>query len=200
MRQTNGTTTERQKKEVFNEVKLCNSTTLLENLDAVPNFFCLAWTLQGHSAIIKDELSCCESTKKGIRGTHKSYEASVQTRNLKGEGKRKMLQETADETTGARRGRASGNCTPLGNDPSTPGRKSTARRRTPNRIPPSPLHTPPTAPQSSDTRELRIDPNFVPSDTPLTKRKLKTTRTHPPHTRLQSRLQALEEIEEPFGE
>jgi hypothetical protein len=41
---------------------------------------------------------------------------------------------------------------------------------------------------------LIIDPNYVPSNMLLKRRELGTTRTHPPLTRLQSRLQALEEM------
>jgi hypothetical protein len=46
---------------------------------------------------------------------------------------------------------------------------------------------------------MRKDPNFVPSDTPVTRRELGTTRLHPPLTRLQSRLHVLEEIGQSVG-
>jgi hypothetical protein len=71
---------------------------------------------------------------------------------------------------------------------------------TPNRSPPRDLDTPSTAPQLSESREMRRDPTFVPEDTPVTRRELGTTRPHPPVTRLQSRLHALEGISEQLGE
>jgi hypothetical protein len=71
---------------------------------------------------------------------------------------------------------------------------------TPNRSLQRKLDTPSTAPQFSESREMRRDPNFVPSDTPVTRRELGTTRLHPPLTRLQSRLHALEGIAEQVGE
>jgi hypothetical protein len=70
---------------------------------------------------------------------------------------------------------------------------------TPNRSPQRDLYTPPTAPQLSEYREMRRDPTFVPADTPVTRRELGATRSHPPVTRLQSRLHALEGIEEHLG-
>ena len=42
----------------------------------------------------------------------------------------------------------------------------------------------------------RMDPNHVPPDTPRSRRELGTTRPQPPITRLQSRLQALQEAPE----
>jgi hypothetical protein len=51
---------------------------------------------------------------------------------------------------------------------------------TPNRSPQRDLDTPSTAPQFSEAREMRRDPNFVPSDMPVTRRELGTTRLHPP--------------------
>jgi hypothetical protein len=71
---------------------------------------------------------------------------------------------------------------------------------TPNRSPPRDVNTPSTAPQFSEPREMRRDPTFVPEDTPVKRRELGTTRSRPPITRLQSRLQALEETAEPVGE
>jgi hypothetical protein len=71
---------------------------------------------------------------------------------------------------------------------------------TPNRNPPRDLDTPSTAPLFSESREIRRDPTFVPEDTPVTRRELGTTRSHPPITRLQSRLHAMEQISERVGE
>jgi hypothetical protein len=71
---------------------------------------------------------------------------------------------------------------------------------TPNISPQRTLETPPTSSQFSESQEMRRDPTFVPSDTPVTRRELGTTRPHPPVTRLQSRLHALEEIAEQVGE
>jgi hypothetical protein len=50
----------------------------------------------------------------------------------------------------------------------------------PNRSPPRDLDTPSTAPQFSESGEMRRDPTFVPEDTPVTRRELGTTRSHPP--------------------
>jgi hypothetical protein len=72
--------------------------------------------------------------------------------------------------------------------------------RTPNRSPQRDLDTPSTSPQFSESREMRGDPTFVPADTPLTRRELVRTRSHPPLTRLQSRLHGLEGIAEQLGE
>jgi hypothetical protein len=71
---------------------------------------------------------------------------------------------------------------------------------TPQRSPSREMDTPSTASQSSESREMRLDPNFVPKETPVTRRELRTTRSQPPITRLQSRLHALEEIAEADGE
>jgi hypothetical protein len=71
---------------------------------------------------------------------------------------------------------------------------------TPDRSPPRDMDTPSTAPRSSESREMRIDPTFVPENTPVTRRELGTTRSRPPITRLQSELHALEETAEPLGE
>jgi hypothetical protein len=71
---------------------------------------------------------------------------------------------------------------------------------TPNRSPPRDLDTPSIAPQFSESREMRRDTTFVPGDTTVTRRELGTTRPHPPITRLQSRLHALEETTERVGE
>jgi hypothetical protein len=71
---------------------------------------------------------------------------------------------------------------------------------TPNRSPPREMDTPSTAPQPSESREMRIDPTFVPEETPVSRRELRTTRSHPPITRLQSRLHALEETAETDGD
>jgi hypothetical protein len=69
--------------------------------------------------------------------------------------------------------------------------------RTPNRNPPHMMDTPATEPHSSNAHgSQRTDPNYVPPDTPRSRRELGTTRSHPPLTRLQSRLQALEETVE----
>jgi hypothetical protein len=62
------------------------------------------------------------------------------------------------------------------------------------------MDTASTAPQFSESREMRLDPTFVPENTPITRRELGTTRSQPPNTRLQSRLHALEETAEPVGE
>jgi hypothetical protein len=70
----------------------------------------------------------------------------------------------------------------------------------PNRRPKSDLDTPSTAPQISESREIRRYPTFVPTDTPVTTHELGTTRPHPPTTRLQSTLHALEGIAEQLGE
>jgi hypothetical protein len=71
---------------------------------------------------------------------------------------------------------------------------------TPNRSPQRDLDTPSTAPQFLESREMRRDPTFVPADMPVTRRELGTTLPHPPITRLQSRLHALEGIAEQLGE
>jgi hypothetical protein len=57
--------------------------------------------------------------------------------------------------------------------------------RTPDRTPQRDLDTPSTAAQSTDAREARADPTFVPDSTPRTRRELGNTRTHPPLMRLQ---------------
>jgi hypothetical protein len=65
---------------------------------------------------------------------------------------------------------------------------------TPRRSPTNSLDTPATEPHTSDAPETQMaDPNYIPSDTPRSRRELETTRTHPPVTRLRSRLQALQE-------
>jgi hypothetical protein len=69
----------------------------------------------------------------------------------------------------------------------------------PNRSPPRDLDTPSTAPQFTESREMRRDTTFVPEDTPVTRRELGTTRSHPPITSLQSRLHMLEGISEQVG-
>ena len=64
----------------------------------------------------------------------------------------------------------------------------------PNRNLPLQMDTPPSAPQYLDAPgSQRLDPNYVPPDTPPSRRELGTTRPQPPITRLQSRLQALHE-------
>jgi hypothetical protein len=55
---------------------------------------------------------------------------------------------------------------------------------TPNRSPQRDLDTASTAPQLSESREMGRDPTFVPADTPVTRREIGTTRSHPPITRL----------------
>ena len=68
--------------------------------------------------------------------------------------------------------------------------------RTPNRSPPH-VDTPATEPHSSNVHgSQRTDPNYVPPNTPRSRRELGTTRSYLPLTRLQSRLQALEETAE----
>ena len=65
---------------------------------------------------------------------------------------------------------------------------------TPNRNLPRQMDTPASAPQSLDAPgSQRLDPKYVPPDTPRSRRELGTTRPQPPITRLQSRLQALHE-------
>ena len=59
------------------------------------------------------------------------------------------------------------------------------------------MYTPASAPHSLDAPGLqRVDPKYVPTDTPTSRRVLGTTRPQPPITRLQSRLQALQEAPE----
>jgi hypothetical protein len=106
-------------------------------------------------------------------------------------------QEAARKTAGAG-GRASRNCIPSGNDPSTHRRQAAGTWNSTQKS--AEMDTPSTASQSSESRELRIDPTFVPEETPVTRRELRTTRPHPPITRLQSRLHALEETAESDGE
>jgi hypothetical protein len=79
-----------------------------------------------------------------------------------------------------------------GNRQQVPGNPNTCLQRN--------LDTPSTAPQFSESREMRRDPNFAPSDTPEKRRELGTTRPHPPITRIQSRLHELEGIAEQLGE
>ena len=68
---------------------------------------------------------------------------------------------------------------------------------TPNRSLPRQIDTPASAPQFLDAPgSQRLDPNYVPPDTPRSRRELGTTRLQPPITRLQSRLQALPEAPE----
>ena len=63
---------------------------------------------------------------------------------------------------------------------------------TPNRNLPRQIDTPTSAPESLDAPgSQRLDPNYVPPDTPRSRRELGTTRLQPRITRLQSRLQAL---------
>jgi hypothetical protein len=65
---------------------------------------------------------------------------------------------------------------------------------TPNRSPLRLLDTPATEPRSlDDPGSHRIDPNYVPPSTPRSRRELRTTRPQPPVTRLQTRMQALQE-------
>jgi hypothetical protein len=72
--------------------------------------------------------------------------------------------------------------------------------RTPNRSPPHMMDTPATEPHSSNVHgSQRTDPNYVPPTTPRSRRELGTTRSHPPLTRLQSRLQVLQETAEQDG-
>jgi hypothetical protein len=111
-----------------------------------------------------------------------------------------MQQEAATKTAGAGGRRANRNCTPSGNDSSTPGRKQAAGTWNSKQKSAEDLDTPPTAPQFLESREMRRDATFVPRDTPVTRRELGTTRSHPPITRLQSRLHALEGIAEQLGE
>ena len=66
--------------------------------------------------------------------------------------------------------------------------------RSPNRISPRAMDTPETEPHRLDTPgSQRADPNYVPPDTPRSRRELGATRAHPPVTRLRSRLQAVQE-------
>jgi hypothetical protein len=68
---------------------------------------------------------------------------------------------------------------------------------TPNRNLPHQMDTPALAPQSLDaTESQKMDPNYVPPDTPRSRRELGTTRAQPPITTFQSRLQALQEASE----
>jgi len=65
---------------------------------------------------------------------------------------------------------------------------------TPNRSSPHAMDTLATEPHSLDApRSQRIDPNYIPPDTPCSRDELGTTRPHPQITRLQSWLQALQE-------
>jgi hypothetical protein len=49
-------------------------------------------------------------------------------------------------------------------------------------------------PQSLKTPDsARVDPNYVPPDTPRLRRELSTRRREPPHTRLRARMQAVTE-------
>ena len=67
----------------------------------------------------------------------------------------------------------------------------------PNRSPPHQMDTPTSAPHSLDAPgSQRIDPNYVPPDTPRSRRELGTTGPQPQITKLQSRLQALQEASE----
>jgi len=69
--------------------------------------------------------------------------------------------------------------------------------RTPNRSPPHMMDTTATKPHSSNVHgSQRTDRNYVPPITPRSRREPETTRLHPPLTKLQSSLQALEETAE----
>jgi hypothetical protein len=111
-----------------------------------------------------------------------------------------MQQEAARKTAGAGGRIASRNCTPSDNDPSTPGRKQVASTWNSKQKSAERFGIPSTAPQFSESREMRKDPTFVPADTPVTRRELGTDRSHPPLTRLQSRLHAPERKAEQLGE
>ena len=68
---------------------------------------------------------------------------------------------------------------------------------TPNRSLPHQMDTPASAPHSLYAPgSQRIDTNYVPPDTPRSRRELGTTRPQPPITRLHSSLQALQEASE----
>ena len=105
-----------------------------------------------------------------------------------------MLQEAANKMTGAGRGRAG--CTRPRSlsipAPQVKNRQPGPRSR--NRNSPTALDTPETEPHYLDTPgSQRADPNYIPPDTPHSRRELGTTRQDPPVTRLRSRLQALQE-------
>jgi len=70
--------------------------------------------------------------------------------------------------------------------------------RSPNRNSPRALDTPATEQHYLDgPGSQRADPNYVPPDTPRSRRELGTTRPDPPVTRLRSRLQAVLEAPDP---
>ena len=108
-----------------------------------------------------------------------------------------MLQEAEVKTTGDRRGRVSSRRHRSHVNSRTPGYNRQPTPETPNRSQPHQMDTPASEPQFLDAPgSQRIDPNYDPPDTPRSRRELWTMRPQPPITRIQSRLQSLQEASE----
>ena len=108
-----------------------------------------------------------------------------------------MLQEAADKTTGARIGQVSYTRPRSYIDPAPQNDRRQLSPGTPNRTLPRQMDTPASALRSLDAPgSQRLDPNYVPPDTPRSRRELGTTRLQPHITRIQSKLQVLPEAPE----
>jgi hypothetical protein len=182
----------RKKEKSFQRGDIVYCTTQPEHRDRVPNFFCLARTFR-----VIARLSKLNYRVEDQQGKEFVVHINCIKRAFKQEIWKTKVRERCYRNSGQEPEQEEDEQVVLVPRPvSIPVPQKGNRRkvpRTPDRSSQYNLDTPSTAPRSSNAREARNDPNYVLPNRPLTGRELGSTRTHPPLTRLQSSLQALDE-------